>query len=282
MNSQKRSIEGVQTSSQIASVNKEVEDSRGLYLQLLKNIDKEIKENNTLEEKQEKELSRLQQTLDDKMNEENCLRQSFQDFRQSIVSKSSNTDVRIVELEQKESLKLAEIGKARMLFLETKLQVKKLEKKSEQKEAYCNGIDEIGFEQMQASFEDKKRKNKDREQEIIRYKSMEKEYIDEFNSEEKKLNSAELSLKAKKEQIKQIDNAIQMRQKNKDRMLKKLKKGLLLNSDVNAVSRELVELNHLKSDKEIDALKAEVKSLKERHAMLLVEERQAMPLTIAD
>lgn len=260
-----------QNSPQINEEIELIEDEdtdRGIYLQLLKNIEREISERHAMEKKQKKELNDLQAKLAEKKEEENSLRKSFQDFRQSIVS-NFKTDTRIVQLVSKECLKLSEITKARMSFLRSKLKVKKLERKAAEKEA--SGIDEIGFEQMKASFEDLRKKNHDREREIIRYRTIQKEYLSERKAGERMLEESKIILQNKKKLVEQMDEEIHMKRKKKDNLDRKMKNKIDLLSDANVCSHEelkIVENHHLKSSQELEELKKEIKRLKERHTEL--------------
>jgi hypothetical protein len=260
-----------QNSPQINEEIELIEDEdtdRGIYLQLLKNIEREISERHAMEKKQKKELNDLQAKLAEKKEEENSLRKSFQDFRQSIVS-NFKTDTRIVQLVSKECLKLSEITKARMSFLRSKLKVKKLERKAAEKEA--SGIDEIGFEQMKASFEDLREKNHDREREIIRYRTIQKEYLSERKAGERMLEESKIILQNKKKLVEQMDEEIHMKRKKKDNLDRKMKNKIDLLSDANVCSHEelkIVENHHLKSSQELEELKKEIKRLKERHTEL--------------
>jgi hypothetical protein len=260
-----------QNSPQINEEIEQIEDEdtdRGIYLQLLKNIEREISERHAMEKKQKKELNDLQAKLAEKKEEENSLRRSFQDFRQSIVS-NFKTDTRIVQLVSKECLKLSDISKARMSFLRSKLKVKKLERKAAEKEA--SGIDEIGFEQMKASFEDLREKNHDREREIIRYRTIQKEYLSERKAGERMLEESKIILQNKKKLEEQMDEEIHMKRKKKDNLDRKMKNKIDLLSDANVCSHEelkIVENHHLKSSQELEELKKEIKRLKERHTEL--------------
>lgn len=260
-----------QNSPQINEEIELIEDEdtdRGIYLQLLKNIEREISERHAMEKKQKKELNDLQAKLAEKKEEENSLRKSFQDFRQSIVS-NFKTDTRIVQLVSKECLKLSEITKARMSFLRSKLKVKKLERKAAEKEA--SGIDEIGFEQMKASFEDLREKNHDREREIIRYRTIQKEYLSERKAGERMLEESKIILQNKKKLVEQMDEKNHIKRKKKHNLDRKMKNKIDLLSDANVCSHEelkIVENHHLKSSQELEELKKEIKRLKERHTEL--------------
>ncbi len=257
-------------SDNTSAENKEADER--IYLQILKNIAKGVEENRTLVDVQEKELKTLQHTLDGKIEDERQRRKKFLDFRDKTLSKHSNSNAKLLlELKEKEIATLSEIERARMLFLKTKLKVKKLEMKSKENKDYSSGVDDIGFEQMKASFEEKKQKNIDREKDIVEYKSMRQKYIDEFKSEQTRLDEMRETLREKREKIKEMDEIIKKRQRNKDIMKKKMQQLLTMQEVAKnaADSHDLVKMNHLKSEKEINMLKVEIQDLKEKYALTI-------------
>ena len=165
----------------------------------------------------------------------------------------------IVDAESKEAEKLQEIKTARLAFLKTKLGWKREEKKSLEAEESFNGVDELGYEQLHASLEDKKAKNVDREKEILRVKSLQKKYIADLKEEERKLELANQSLEEKVKLVEELDVDI----KKKNDLISKRPSCKTKESEVATASRELVELNYLKSEKEIQDIKAEIQTLKE-------------------
>lgn len=237
---------------------KETETDQQIYLKLLKNIEKTVMETAT-EKKQQDQLNSLQQTLDSKRSDEGVLRESFYSFRRTIASQYSNADMdTIVDAESKEAEKIQEIKTARLAFLKTKLGWKREEKKSLEAEESFNGVDELGYEQLHASLEDKKAKNVDREKEILRVKSLQKKYIADLKEEERKLELANQSLEEKAKLVEELDVDI----KRKNDLISKRPSHKTKESEVATASRELVELNYFKSEKEIQDIKAEIQTLK--------------------
>jgi len=242
--------------SQLTTVEDGNERDESIYLQLLKNL---AKDQSAFEIEHEKELHDLQRKLDEKEQQEGELRDAFHSFRRSITSAVDPSS------ENQERQKLGEIAKARLSFLRTKLDVKRLEKKFAAKEASDESLDVLGFEQLQKDNTHTTKQNEDRDKELDRFKAMHRGHIAALNTAHVQFDEATQGLEEKREMLKVLDAAIQQKRKRRDQLVKKQD---LSSNDNLAASREVVKLNYLKSEEEMIALKTQIQDLKECFASL--------------
>ena len=136
-----------------------------------------------------------------------------------------------------------------------------------EKENAAQGLDRLGFEQLEHENASAKTQSEEREREASRYKALCKVHATAISDVEQRLERAAQELIEKETQLKKLDTSINAKEKRRDQILKitKKKKGYLA-KDQAAVSRHVVESNHKKSLDEKKAIMEQIKHLEQRFA----------------